>query len=496
MRARVVAATVALKLLRRWIHVTDGTALQRRRTSPGAVVALVLGSLFALVALALLAGGGGVLWAVHTQRDAAGFFTTSTQRFETGTAALTHEGVKIADLPWIAPGKIATVRVQATSATGKRIFVGIAPTARANAYLARVRHAQVRHVRYHPFRADYVPVPGEARAAPPATRHVWVASANGGAPALQWRVESGHWSLVVMNSDASPGVAANLRFGVNIAHLGWVATGLLIGGFLVLGLAALLIFLGGRALGGGGTDATGTTTRAVAPPPASVAAGASPHAYPLALEARLEEPLSRWLWLVKWLLVLPHLLVLAFLWVAFVVLWLVAMLAIVFTGRYPRGIFDFNVGVLRWTWRVEYYATAAIGTDRYPPFSLGEEPDYPATLSVEYPERLSRGLALVKWWLLAIPHYLVVAVLIGGWGLRVWSLGLIGILTLIAGGYLLFTGRYPRTVFDFVMGLNRWAYRVCAYAALMTDEYPPFRLDVGGPEPPPSVSPPLAPAGA
>jgi Domain of unknown function (DUF4389) len=479
------------------IHVTmQGTALERRRTSPGAVVALVLGSLFALVSLALLAGGGGVLWAVHTQRDAGGFFTTSTQRFATASSALVHEGVKIEDVPWITPGKVATVRVQATSATaGEQIFVGIAPTAKANAYLAGVRHAKVQDVRYHPFRADYVAVPGEARAAQPATRHVWVAAATSrGTATVTWPVQSGHWSLVVMNASASPGVAADLRFGVNIHYLGWVATGLLIGGFLVLGLAALLIFLGARALGRGGP-----TTGAAAPvqrdgPPA-VAAAAHAHAYPLALEGRLDEPLSRWLWLVKWLLIVPHVIVLVFLWIAFAVLWLVAMFAIVFTGRYPRGIFDFNVGVLRWTWRVEYYATAAIGTDRYPPFSLGEEPDYPATLSVEYPQQLSRGLALVKWWLLAIPHYLVVAVLIGGWGVRVWSLGLIGILTLIAGGYLLFTGRYPRTVFDFVMGLNRWAYRVAAYAALMTDEYPPFRLDTGGPEPPPTVSPPLAPAG-
>src|SRR5579884_2831308 len=92
--------------------------------------------------------------------------------------------------------------------------------------------------------------------------------------------------------------------------------------------------------------------------------------YPARLEARLDEPLSRWLWLVKWLLALPHYVVLAFL----------------FTGRYPRGIFDFNVGVLRWTWRVAYYTYSALGTDRYPPFSLGEESDYPATLTVEYAE--------------------------------------------------------------------------------------------------------------
>src|SRR6186713_1543807 len=107
-------------------------------------------------------------------------------------------------------------------------------------------------------------------------------------------------------------------------------------------------------------------------------------AYPATVDARLDEPLSRWKWLVKWFLAIPHYLVLVFLWIAFVLLTIVAFFAIVFTGRYPRGIFDFNVGVLRWTWRVSYYSTTGLGTDRYPPFTLGAEPDYPATLDVEY----------------------------------------------------------------------------------------------------------------
>ena len=204
--------------------------------------------------------------------------------------------------------------------------------------------------------------------------------------------------------------------------------------------------------------------------------------YPAVLSARLDAP-SRGLWLVKWLLAIPHFIVLLFLGAAFVVMTVVAWFAVVVTGRYPRSIFNFNLGVLRWSWRVSYYSYSALGTDRYPPFSLGANPDYPTTLDVVYPAKQSRLTAFARL-VLAFPHLLIIGVFVGGgaWMGHLGGSGLIGLLVLVAAVALLFTGRYPRGLFDLVVGLNRWVLRVVAYVALMTDEYPPFRLDGGGDE--------------
>lgn len=223
--------------------------------------------------------------------------------------------------------------------------------------------------------------------------------------------------------------------------------------------------------------------------------------YPVRVEAHLGETPSRWLWLVKWILLVPHYLALAVLWTGLVVLTVVAYLAVLFTGRYPAAIRAYNVGVLRWSWRVGYYGYQVLGTDRYPPFTLADVPDYPARLGVDPGRRPPRWLPLVAW-LLAVPHLIVLGALTGA---TTWSFGngdlrvdvplsLVGAVVLVAAFALLFTGRYPAGLRDLLVGIARWSLRVAAYLILLTGRYPPFRLDQGGAEPEPEPDPDAVPA--
>lgn len=188
--------------------------------------------------------------------------------------------------------------------------------------------------------------------------------------------------------------------------------------------------------------------------------------YPVTVTGNLSSPPSRWQWLIKWLLAIPHYIILYFLSIAASVVTIIAFFAILFTGKYPRSLFDFMAGFWRWTWRVGFYSYSVLGTDKYPPFSL-DKGDYPAEFDIVYPEKLSQGLVLVKWWLLVIPHAIIVSIFTN----------VLAILLFVIGIILLFTGKYPEDLFKFILGINRWMMRVNVYVTLMTDEYPPFRFE-------------------
>ena len=187
--------------------------------------------------------------------------------------------------------------------------------------------------------------------------------------------------------------------------------------------------------------------------------------YPVSVDGVYQERVNRLLWLIKWLLVLPHTVVLWFASLPTLLTMPLAWLIIIVTGRYPGWLWAYHTGLLRWGWRVNYYAYAMGATDQYPPFSFGQR-EYPATLEIEYPEQSSRLKALFRW-LLIIPHWIITALL--GY--------LVPLLVFFALVAVLFTGRYPRTLFDFNLGMNRWRYRVSAYGMLLRDEYPPFSFD-------------------
>jgi hypothetical protein len=183
--------------------------------------------------------------------------------------------------------------------------------------------------------------------------------------------------------------------------------------------------------------------------------------YPATVDVAYAPEFNRWLPLVKWLLVIPHFIALFFVAIGAFFVAIYAFFAVLFTGRWPRGAFDYLVGTVRWAYRVTAYFH--LMTDAYPPFSLDDDPNHPVRLNVEYPERIARWRPLVQW-LLAIP-YLIVA------GVLYW---LTGLLSFIAFFTILFTKKIPRDLFDLMVPGLRWNLRGNAYAYFMSERYPPW----------------------
>jgi hypothetical protein len=195
---------------------------------------------------------------------------------------------------------------------------------------------------------------------------------------------------------------------------------------------------------------------------------ASASAYPVQVE--LESPLevARWRPLVHWLLAIPQLVVVYIVNSVLGLLAFIAWFAILFTGNIPKGLFDFMAMALRYQWRVMSYLYFM--RESYPPFefdALNLDPGTdPARLSVEYPERLSRGLIFIKW-LLILPHFIALLFV----GIAAFFVGIAAFFA------VLFTGRWPQGMRTFLVGVVRWSTRVSAYFYLMTDVYPPFSLE-------------------
>ncbi|MFD1213178.1 DUF4389 domain-containing protein [Arthrobacter sp. GCM10027362] len=448
---------------------------------PGRMVMLVIGTLLAMLGLSLVIAAGtlGSAWA-RQQQD--GYLTVPVERYAVNSYALTTMRADIAaetlPLPARMDQLVSLVLRGQNADPAKPVFLGVARQADVDRYLAGTARSVLDHVQFDPFQARYREIAGSRAPEPPGQQTFWASSSTGtGRHELPLNLRPGNWVVVVMNADASRPLLVDLQAGARSELLGPLALGLLTGGLAMLVVGVPLLLAGAAGLG-----------RLI---PAGTGPAAATAPYPARLSGTLDPELSRGLWLVKWLLAVPHYIVLAILWFAFVVATIASGVAILFTGRYPRNLFNFNVGVLRWQWRVAFYAFAALGTDRYPPFTLART-DYPADFDVDYPQRLNNWLVLVKPWLLAVPHLLIVSVLTGSAGLW-WArgnggnwgagIGLLGLLVFIAGVVLLFTGRYRPDLFALVMGLNRWIYRVYAYVGLMRDEYPPFRLDQGPADP-------------
>jgi hypothetical protein len=206
---------------------------------------------------------------------------------------------------------------------------------------------------------------------------------------------------------------------------------------------------------------TGALTHSDQVPQVRPGSGPPSAAYQVIAEFDRQQEYNRFLPIIKGLLLLPHWIALLFIWIAAFFAIVGSWFAVLFTGKYPAGIHRFVTGTYRWTARVSGYAM--LMTDRYPPFSLDHDDDYPVRFDVAYSEQVARWRPLVHW-LLVIPYILVAGVL----------LFLAYFVVVIAFFAILFTKKFPEGMFDFNVVALRWQNRANVYSYWMTEKYPPW----------------------
>jgi hypothetical protein len=199
-----------------------------------------------------------------------------------------------------------------------------------------------------------------------------------------------------------------------------------------------------------------------APPPPAPPPETAADEYPVHGDIEHQVEYSRFMPLVKWLLLIPHYIVLILLAIGALFAIIISFFAVIITRRYPRGLFDYVLGVSRWIWRVQAYLLLMV--DPYPPFTLQDDPNYPARLDIEYPEEgVARWRPLFAW-ILAIPYLIISSILFQ----------LAQILAFFAFFTILFTKKYPEGMFKIALVGLRWQVRGNAYAYWLTTKYPPF----------------------
>jgi hypothetical protein len=454
---------------------------------PAKIAAIVGGALLTLIGLALVLPGGFLLWLHGTQRDSDGFYDSPSRVLTTNAYALITPDVDLGSEPWawswVPKGGAAAVRIHAEPTGEVPLFIGIGSTDQVSDYLAGVAHDVVQVDGFAPWHTSvgYLHADGGAPGSAPGEQDFWVASQEGlGQQALEWPVQPGKWTAVMMNADGSSHVTAAVTLGARFGALLYIAIGITIVGVVLLALGILLIVLGARRARP--ASPSGPAMMQTSPPAQTTQEPGTQNppnsTYPLTFRVDYpERALNRLSTFFRCLWIIPigviagligsgavsgHGMDYSWSWAIGGLLFVPILLMILFRQKYPRWWFDWNLNLTRFLMRVAVYGQLL--RDEYP--STDEE--QAVHLDFPYPDarQLSQGLPLVKW-LLAVPHYIVLFFLwIGA-----------AVCIVIAWFAILFTGRYPRGLFDYVVGVNRWTLRVDAYAILLiTDQYPPFSL--------------------